>query len=277
MDVSVHPFTGGSHPSDVRMTTRFKLNDISEGLTGAIHETGHSLYEQGRNLNEDYRDLPISEALSMGAHESQSLLWERMVALSLPFQSYLLGKLTESFPDQFKDVTPEELYESLNTIKDRSVIRVESDEVTYCMHIVLRWEIESALIKGEMEVKDVPKVWNAKMKEYLDVDIENDTEGCLQDIHWSGGAYGYFPTYTLGAMAAWQIFEAAGKELVTLNEDIKKGEFAKLREWLLINIHSKGSSFKNLDDLLINVTGRPLDSSGFIKYLKDKYAKLYSP
>ena len=172
MDVSVHPFTGGSHPSDVRMTTRFKLNDISEGLTGAIHETGHSLYEQGRNLNEDYRDLPISEALSMGAHESQSLLWERMVALSLPFQSYLLGKLTESFPDQFKDVTPEELYESLNTIKDRSVIRVESDEVTYCMHIVLRWEIESALIKGEMEVKDVPKVWNAKMKEYLDVDVD---------------------------------------------------------------------------------------------------------
>ena len=190
------------------MTTRFKEEDITEGLTGAIHETGHSLYEQGRNLDEEYNDQPVSAALSMGVHESQSLLWERMVALSRPFQSYLLPKLQEAFPNHnnIQKMSTDELYAAINFVKDPSKIRVESDEVTYTMHVILRYEIEKKLLDGSMAVDDIPRVWNELMVEYLGENSrpENDAEGCLQDVHWSAGALGYFPTYSLGAMYACQ-------------------------------------------------------------------------
>jgi carboxypeptidase Taq len=208
LDVSVHPFTGGTHPTDVRMTTKFKVNDFTDGLSGAIHETGHAMYEQGRNLDEEWRDLPVSMAMSMGIHESQSLLWERMVGLGKPFQHYLLPKIRQFFP-QFPDATHENFYAALNAIQNPSLIRIESDELTYTMHIILRYEIERALIEGTLAVSDVPRVWNAKMEEYLGTTPPNDVKGCLQDIHWCGGAIGYFPTYTLGAMYATQIYECA--------------------------------------------------------------------
>jgi len=202
LDVSVHPFTGGAGPTDVRMTTRFKADDITEGLTGAIHETGHALYEQGRNLAEEWDGLCVNEAMSMGIHESQSLLWERAVALQRPFQSYLLKKLKETFPEHFADssVTPDLLYGAMNKIKDPSMIRVESDELTYTMHVILRYELEKGLIDGSIAVDDIPRLWNEKMQSYLGTCPANDAEGCLQDVHWSGGALGYFPTYSLGAM-----------------------------------------------------------------------------
>merc|ERR1712048_1092557 len=169
LDVSVHPFTGGAHPTDVRMTTRFKQHDLTEGLTGAIHETGHALYEQGRNL--EYDGLPVNMAAGMAIHESQSLLWERMVGLSLPFSKYLWPKLQAAFPDAFsKERTPDDLYAALNTVKDVSMIRVESDEVTYPLHVILRFEIEKGLIDGTIEVDEVPALWNKKMKEYLGVE-----------------------------------------------------------------------------------------------------------
>jgi Zn-dependent M32 family carboxypeptidase len=195
LDVSVHPFTGGAHPTDVRMTTRFKPDDITEGLTGAIHETGHALYEQGRNL--EFDGLPVNSAAGMTIHESQSLLWERMVGLSQPFAKYLMPKLQTSFPDNFADRTPEELYAAINSVKDVSMIRVEADEVTYPMHVIIRFEIEKGLVEGSVDPDAVPAIWNNKMKEYLGVEPEDDSQGCLQDLHWSMGALGY-PDLHLG-------------------------------------------------------------------------------
>lgn len=274
LDVSVHPFTGGAHPTDVRMTTRFKNDDVTEGLTGAIHETGHALYEQGRNLK--YDGLPVNAAAGMAIHESQSLLWERMVALSKPFAAYLLPKLHTSFPGAFPESkTPEDLYRALNVVKKESFIRVESDEVTYPMHIILRFEIERALVEGELQVDDIPKVWNAKMQEYLGVTPTSDAQGCLQDVHWSAGLFGYFPTYTLGAMSAVQIFETAKEQIPNLDSQIESGNFTPLREWLNENIHSLGSLYPTADDLLTKVTGKPLDPQIFLNYLKEKYTAIY--
>ena len=284
LDVSVHPFTGGSHPTDVRMTTRFKENDITEGLTGAIHETGHSLYEQSRNLDDEWRDLPVNAAMSMGVHESQSLLWERMVALSRPFQSYLLPKLQATFPDipslhtqkeQGDRITAEHLYKAINKIRQPSIIRVEADEVTYTMHIILRYEIEKGLINGEITTDEVPLLWNSKMQSYLNVTPENDSQGCLQDVHWSAGAMGYFPTYSLGAMYACQIFQTAKLDLPTLDEDIAQGKFYGLKAWLIEKIHKSGSFHINGDALMVAVTGKPLDPKIYINYLRDKYTDLY--
>lgn len=275
LDVSVHPFTGGSHPTDVRMTTRFKKDDITEGLTGAIHETGHAMYEQGRNLDEEWKDLPVSLAMSMGVHESQSLLWERMVALSRPFQTYLLPKIQSFFTDFPFEATPAMLYEAQNTIREPSLIRVESDELTYTLHVILRYEIERGLIDGSIQVHEVPALWNAKMQSYLGATPPNDAAGCLQDIHWAGGAMGYFPTYTLGAMYAAQIYEKARDEIPDLEEGLARGEFAPLRLWLNEKIHRVGSLYASGDELMVAVTGKALDPQVYLSYLRKKYSEIY--
>ena len=277
LDVSVHPFTGGSHSTDVRMTTRFKENDLTEGLTGAIHETGHSLYEMGRNLEGDWADMPANKAMSMGVHESQSLLWERMVALSRPFQDYLLTKLNAFFPGDFDGISAEQLYGAMNVVKPatESFIRVEADEVTYSMHILLRYELERQLIAGTISVDDVPKAWNAKMEEYLGTKVEKDAQGVLQDVHWSAGAIGYFPTYTLGAMIAVQLFDKAKQDIPDLESQLSQGAFSPLREWLRTNVHKKGSFPRNFDALLTEVTGAPLDPTLYTKFLRNKYEQLY--
>ena len=289
------------------MTTRYKQSDVTEGLTGTIHETGHALYEQGRNMSDYAFDLPVNEAAGMVIHESQSLLWERMVALSMPFAEYLLPKLSEKFPDQIGNRTPEDLYRALNVVKMTNLIRVEADEVrvdrpyltcspiaspplvstpyfefgylqvTYPMHIICRFEIERDLIEGTLSVEDVPTVWAAKMKEYLGVDVPGDAQGVLQDIHWNGmGAFAYFPTYTLGAMAATQLFETAKEQIPDLDESIRSGNFKPLREWLRVNVHELGSLYETADDLLEKVTGKPLDPSIFVSYLKNKYTAIYN-
>ena len=273
LDVSVHPFTGGCGPDDVRMTTRYKADDLLEGLSGCVHEAGHSAYEQGRSI--DYRGQPVSEAHSMGVHESQSLLWERMVALSEPFAYFLLPKLQSTFPGRFDGVTEEALYAGYNVVKKPSVIRVESDEVTYPMHVILRTELEMDLLSGKITVHDLPKLWNAKMKEYLNVDIENDKQGVLQDVHWGSGAIGYFPTYIIGQILACQIFNAAKRSIDDLDGQIKRGEFAQLLAWLRVNVHERGSECDSVDELMMKVTGKPLDAAEFVTYLTEKYTKLY--
>jgi carboxypeptidase Taq len=275
LDVSVHPFTGGTHPTDVRMTTRFKKGDITEGLTGAIHETGHALYEQGRNLDPEWKDLPVNLALSMGVHESQSLLWERMVGLSQPFQHYLLPKLREFFPDFPAQATPEMLYAAQNTIREPSLIRVEADELTYTLHVILRYEIERGLVDGTVQVADVPRLWNEKMQAYLGATPPNDAQGCLQDVHWSTGLMGYFPTYTLGAMYAAQIYQCAVDSIPNLEASIAKGEFAPLRQWLKEKIHRVGSLHASGDELMVAVTGKPLDPQVYLSYLRKKYTALH--
>jgi carboxypeptidase Taq len=243
-----------------------------------------SLYEQSRNLDDEWRDLPVNAAMSMGVHESQSLLWERMVALSRPFQSYLLPKLQATFPDipslhtqkeQGDRITAEHLYKAINKIRQPSIIRVEADEVTYTMHIILRYEIEKGLINGEITTDEVPLLWNSKMQSYLNVTPENDSQGCLQDVHWSAGAMGYFPTYSLGAMYACQIFQTAKLDLPTLDEDIAQGKFYGLKAWLIEKIHKSGSFHINGDALMVAVTGKPLDPKIYINYLRDKYTDLY--
>ena len=273
LDVSAHPFTGGADFTDVRMTTRYKSDDLSEGLTGTIHETGHALYEQGRPR--EYAGQPVSQAHSMGVHESQSLLWERMVALSPDFSTFLLPKLSGAFYGQFDGVTNDQLHASFNTVKKPRFIRVESDELTYPMHVILRYELEQGLIKGDVDVDALPELWNAKMEELLGHRPPDDAKGVLQDVHWSAGAIGYFPTYLLGAMYACQIYGTALTKLPGLQDEIRKGEFARLREWLNKNVHALGSSFDSADALLEHVTGKPLDGEAFVKYLREKYTKLY--
>eukprot|EP00879_Flechtneria_rotunda_P004762 GHRR01005032.1.p1 GENE.GHRR01005032.1~~GHRR01005032.1.p1 ORF type:complete len:544 (+),score=181.25 GHRR01005032.1:157-1788(+) len=274
LDVSVHPFTGGSHPTDVRMTTRFKEHDLTEGLTGAIHETGHALYEQGRNLDPAWEGLPVGNSLSMGIHESQSLFWERMIGLSQPFAEWLLPRIRQHFP-QFPERSAADLYEAVNVIKSPSLIRVESDEVTYPMHIILRYEIERGLLDGSVKVEDVPKVWNQKMKDYLGAVPETDAQGCLQDVHWSAGLFGYFPTYSLGAMYACQIYELAKQQLPELEQQVARGNFKPLKEWLNESIHKLGSLHPSGDELMKAVTGSPLKPQVFLSYLRSKYSKLY--
>ncbi|KAF9934099.1 hypothetical protein FBU30_003380 [Linnemannia zychae] len=274
LDVSTHPFTGGAHPTDVRMTTRYTINNFQEGITGTIHETGHSLYEQGRN--KEYVDTPVSQALSLGVHESQSLLWERMVALSKPFWTYTLPLLKEQFADHenLQAVTPEQYYNAFNRVEP-GFIRIEADEVTYPMHVILRYEIEKALVEGDIQVADVPALWNAKMKEYLDLEVTEDRIGCLQDTHWAVGLIGYFPTYTLGSIYAVQIFGTAKEAIPNLDEHLAKGEFHVLKEWLNKNVHEQGSLKESGDDLIFDLTGKHLDSSLYVKYLTDKYTAIY--
>ncbi|KAG0272271.1 hypothetical protein BGZ95_011976 [Linnemannia exigua] len=274
LDVSTHPFTGGAHPTDVRMTTRYTIDNFQEGITGTIHETGHSLYEQGRN--KEYVDTPVSQALSLGVHESQSLLWERMVALSKPFWTYTLPLLKEQFADHenLQAVTPEQYYNAFNRVEP-GFIRIEADEVTYPMHVILRYEIEKALVEGDIQVADVPALWNAKMKEYLGLEVTEDRIGCLQDTHWAVGLIGYFPTYTLGSIYAVQIFHAAKEAIPNLDEHLAKGEFHVLKKWLNENIHEQGSLRESGDDLIFALTGKHLDSSLYVKYLTEKYTAIY--
>eukprot|EP00798_Chlamydomonas_sp_ICE-L_P004774 gene4774-34532_t len=273
LDVSAHPMTCALHPNDVRMTTRYKSHDLAEGLTGAIHEAGHSLYEQGRNLALD--GLLVDQPLSMGVHESQSLLYERLVGLSLPFCRFLLPKLQAAFPKEFSGRSAEELHAAFNVMKVPSMVRTESDEVTYAMHIILRYEIERDLLHGHMSVEEVPGVWKAKMQEYLGCVPADDAEGCLQDLHWACGYTAYFPTYTLGAMYASQIYHHVGMQIPELDTQLAAGEFGPLREWLKEAVHQKGSLYKSADELLLKVTGATLDPTIYTRYLRDKYYKLY--
>ncbi|KAG0332741.1 hypothetical protein BG004_001120 [Podila humilis] len=275
LDVSTHPFTGTGHPLDVRMTTRYSLTDIKEGFPSVIHEAGHSLYEQGRNM--DYDDLPVNQVLSMGLHESQSLFWERMVGLTEPFFGYMLPRLKEQFPEHesLQTVSANQFYKAWNRVEP-GFIRVDADEVTYSLHVILRYEVEKALVEGEITVDDVPLIWNAKMKEYLGLDVTEDRLGCLQDTHWATGLIGYFPTYTLGSIYAVQILDAVKKDIPDLDEQIARGDFSVLKGWLNENVHRRGSVDKSGDDLIFHLTQQHLDSSLYVKYLTEKYTRIYN-
>jgi len=274
LDVSTHPFTGGAGPQDVRMTTRYSSN-WAEGFGATIHETGHALYEQGRNVGEEGSGLPSSQALSMGVHESQSLLWERMVLQSKEFWHFAAPLFHKRFPFT-ASASAEDFYRSYNRVSP-GCIRVEADEVTYPLHVILRYDIERRLFAGEMSVDDVPEYWVSRMKSDLGVDVPDDAQGCLQDIHWSFGAVGYFPSYTLGAIMAVQIFNAAKAELgdAELKAQIARGEFQPLREWLREKVHSVGSVHSSPDELLTSIAGEVVSPTPFLEYLTAKYSELY--
>jgi carboxypeptidase Taq len=274
IDVSVHPFTGGAGPEDTRITTRYSTTTPFEGIMGTVHEVGHALYEQGRNA--EHRDLPVSEPLSMGAHESQSLFWERMIAQSEPFWEAVLPLVHEMLPFTSSATAADFAY-AVNVVNTKGLIRVDADELSYPFHIIMRFEIERGLFDGSINVDELPTVWAAKMKQYFDVEVPSDKLGCLQDVHWPSLSYGYFPSYTLGAMTAAQLFSYLDrKALPGMAERIRKGEFSEIKTWLNEHFHCKGSLYPSLDELLEAVTGEKLNPAYFIEYLRKKYGAIYS-
>jgi carboxypeptidase Taq len=266
LDESHHPFCGGT-PDDVRITTRYDEKDFLSALFGVIHETGHALYEQG--LPADYRYQPVGRARGMSLHESQSLLMEMQACRSRPFFRYIAGRLTEFFPGYTVD--GDTLYDATMRVRP-DFIRVEADEVTYPAHVILRFDLERALISGDLALEDLPAAWNDGMEKLLGIRPPDDRRGCLQDIHWFDGAIGYFPTYSLGAMTAAQIFAAAREALPGLDDDLARGDFGALRDWLRKQVHGQGSRLST-PDLLRAATGKTLDSSIFKSHLRRRYLR----
>ena len=270
-DRSAHPFTTDFHPSDVRITTRLSENELPMGLFSSIHEGGHALYEQG--LNEAHFGTPLCEPISLGIHESQSRLWENYVGRSRAFWIWYFPQLQERFPDQLSGASLDEFYAAINVVSP-SLIRVEADEVTYNLHIMVRFDLERAVLNGELEVSGLPAAWSEKMQAYLGIRPQRDSEGLLQDIHWSLGALGYFPTYTLGNLYGRQIYVAANSQIHDLEGRIAKGDLKTLREWLRENIHIIGRS-RTAEELLVSLSGEPLSAEPFIAYLEEKFSQLY--
>lgn len=266
LDISLHPFCGGT-PDDVRITTRYDENDFTSALMGVLHETGHAMYERG--LPRAYRRQPVGSALGMSMHESQSLLVEMQVCRSREFLDYAAPLARKAFAGEGPAWEADNLYR-LYTKVDRGFIRVDADEVTYPAHVILRYQLEKALINDDMKLADLPAAWNQKMQELLGITPPSDREGCLQDIHWYDGAWGYFPTYTLGAMTAAQIFQAAISQDPAIGEGIPKGDFKPLMAWLREHIHSKGSLMA-APELLTQATGTPLDPQIFKEHLTRRY------
>ncbi|MFB4211444.1 carboxypeptidase M32 [Shouchella sp. JSM 1781072] len=271
LDESVHPFAIGINPSDVRVTTKYNEKDFRVALLGTIHEGGHALYEQ--NISEELIPYGLASGTSMGIHESQSLFWEKFIGQSYPFWEAMYADLTTFAPAQFGDVSLQDFYFGLNEAKP-SMIRIEADELTYCLHIILRYELEKGLFEGSIEVEDLPKLWNEKMEEYLGIVPTNDGEGVLQDVHWSSGDFGYFPSYALGFIYAAQINEVLKQEFPNLEELIRTKQLEPIRVWLTKQIHQYGA-IKKPKDLIESITGGGIDPTPLIQYLTDKYTKLY--
>lgn len=266
LDETDHPFCTTLGPRDCRILTRYFENDLLSSLFSTLHEAGHGMYEQG--LPAEHFGLPLGSYASLGIHESQSRLWENAVGRSLPFWQWCTPQLQKQFPGLFAQATPETLYRYTNSVS-RSFIRVESDEATYNLHIAIRFEIERQLISGALNPTDLPDAWNAAYMEYLGISPSNHAEGCLQDVHWSAGLFGYFPTYTLGNLIAAQWMETIQQSIGDLDSLHCRGDFRPLLEWLRTNVHQHGKRFTP-GRLVERVTGRPLSAIPFVKYLTQK-------
>ncbi|WP_368504394.1 carboxypeptidase M32 [Alkalihalophilus sp. As8PL] len=271
LDETVHPFAIGINPNDVRVTTKYNEDDFRVSLFGTIHEGGHALYEQ--NISQDLIGTPLCSGTSMGIHESQSLFWEKFVGKNYGFWERNYDLLKKNSSGQFDDISLEDFYFAVNQSKP-SLIRIESDELTYCLHIILRYELEKALMQGEIEVRDLPHLWNEKMEEYLGIKPEHDGEGVLQDVHWSFGAFGYFPSYALGYIYSAQLKEALVKDLPNFDELIRTGEYAPIRQWMTDNVHQYGK-MKKPAEIIKDITGGGIDSKPLVRYLEEKYRRLY--
>lgn len=271
LDVSAHPFTESLGRYDVRITTRYKVNDFRDSLISTIHEVGHALYEQG--IKEEYEYTPLGGGVSLGIHESQSRFWENQIGRSYEFVSYITPILHTLFNDQLGKASTEDVHLLFNVVSP-SLIRTEADEVTYNLHIALRFEIEEALINNKIDAKDLPDIWREKMKDYLGVEPNTDSQGVLQDVHWSYGSFGYFPTYTLGNLYSAQFIRAMKNE-IDIHEKVSKGEFGPVLSWLRFSIHQHGGVYWP-SELCERITGEKLNSDYLLDYLKKKYSELYS-
>lgn len=266
IDPTEHPFASAAGIDDIRITTHYSPSSI-DSLFATIHEYGHGLYEH--QLPERIAHLPIGEAASHGVHESQSRLWENLVGRSLPFWRFFYPRLRERFPEQLGQVELERFVAAINVVRP-SLIRIHADEVTYGMHVILRFELEQDIVNGRIELRELPEAWNQKMWEYLGVEVPDDAHGVLQDVHWSAGHFGYFPTYLLGTVMSVQIWEAARRDLRDLDEQIERGEFGPLREWLGEHVHAHGRKFTP-QETLRRATGSTIDARPYLAYLRRKF------
>lgn len=271
LDEAAHPFATSFGPTDVRLTTRYDEDYVGMALYGAIHEMGHGLYEAG--VAPALARTPLAGGASLGLHESQSRLWENVVGRGRPFAGYLHGELLRLFPDRFGAVDPEAFYRAVNKVQP-SLIRVEADEATYGLHIILRFELEREMIAGSIGLKDLPEAWNARMRDYLGVEVPDDAHGVLQDVHWSAGEIGYFSTYALGNLIAAQLWERARADLPDLDARLAEGDGAALRAWLGERLHRHGRKFPP-KELVERVAGGPIAVQPFADYLRAKLTPLY--
>lgn len=270
-DKAVHPFTTNFSINDVRITTRYLPDFLPSALFSSVHEAGHALYEQGSDQR--LEGTPLAGGTSLGVHESQSRLWENLVGRGKPFWQHFYPQLQQTFPEQLGGVDLDAFYRAINFVS-RSLIRVEADEVTYNLHIMLRFEMENDLLEGKLAFKDAPDAWNAKMQEYLGITPPSDKEGILQDVHWSSGLVGYFPTYALGTLLSVQYWDKALADVPSIPDEIARGNFAPLLEWLRTNIHVHGRKYWPAE-LTERVTGEPLQYHSFMRYLRAKYSEIY--
>jgi len=271
LDESEHPFTEGV-PGDIRVTTRFDPNDLFPGLLGALHETGHAMYDLG--LPQDWHDQPVGRDRGMSLEESQSLMMEMLVGRSRAFVRYLRPLLERHFGVSGPEWEVENIYAHLVRVR-RGPIRVDADELTYPVHIMLRYELEKQLLNGELTVRDLAEAWNEGMERRLGVRPANDTEGCLQDIHWAVGSFGYFPSYALGAVIAAQLYESLRDDVPDLEQQIARGDFSGLLGWLREHVHGMGAKV-TVHELIQNATGRPLSAAAFLRYIENKYLVDYA-
>ncbi|MCL2377574.1 MAG: carboxypeptidase M32 [Defluviitaleaceae bacterium] len=267
---AMHPFCMGTHKTDVRITTHYYEEDFLSSFYSVMHEIGHAVYEQ--NVGDDIADNVLGSGASSGIHESQSRLYENIIGRNLAFWEHITDELKALLPKEFVDITPHMFYEAANESKP-SLIRVEADELTYSMHVIIRYEIEKMIFDGEADVDDLPAIWNQKYQDYLGITPPDDADGVMQDIHWSMGLFGYFPTYALGSAYAAQMLHYMNQEF-DVNQLIRNGEFAKITNWLTNKIHRHGSIYPP-NQLVKQAFGEELDGEYYAKYLKDKFSKLY--
>jgi carboxypeptidase Taq len=272
IDVSTHPFTTSIGYDDVRITTNYQRKNPLFSFFSTIHEAGHALYELNMP-QEQYKDTVISDSPSLGLHESQSRFWENMIARRKEFWTYFYPIFTQHAPKSFTTIDIDHWYHTVNQVQP-SLIRVEADELTYCLHVILRFEIEVALIEEKISIKELPSVWNQKMEEMLGVTPSNDVQGVLQDMHWSGGSIGYFPTYAIGSIYSAQLFKKLHLEHPGVLQDIKNAQFQNILTWLVQHIHSYGRRYP-AEELIKNTCGEGLNAQIFIEYLQEKYYPLY--
>jgi carboxypeptidase Taq len=269
LDLTVHPFAASSGTQDIRLTTRYKEDDITSIFT-AMHECGHGLYEHG--ISQSLERTPLCHGVSSALHESQSRMWENIVGRSRPFWNHFYPSFQEAFPEAVGEVDQERFYRAINRVKP-SFIRVDADEATYNLHIILRFELEQEIMAGSIDLKELPAIWNARFEEYLGIPVPTDTLGVLQDVHWSGGGFGYFPTYSLGNIISVQIWEKVLSEIPDLPDQFEQGEFGQLHEWLRDRLYVLGRKFTP-QETLERIVGGPIDAAPYVRYLKDKLGAL---
>ncbi len=272
LDTTEHPFCTGIGPGDTRITTRYDAHNFGDAFFGVLHEVGHGLYDQG--LDPAHQGTPMGEAVSLGIHESQSRLWENVVGRGRPFWDYWYPLARQVFREALRDVSRDAFVFAVNEVEP-SLIRVQADEVTYNLHVLIRFELERAILGGDLTLEDLPGAWSEKYHHYLGVTPRHDAEGCLQDVHWSAGLIGYFPTYTLGNLYAAQFFDRASDDLGDLGSSFSRGDFSALLDWLRDQIHRQGQRYRAAD-LARRITGSPADPKPLVRSLRKKYGELYA-